>query len=208
MYWIAGNPLQRKKKYLIIHRSFDDDAFPPVDQRITDLEKYITQSTVLQVFFDINETEKVANNKVEEYFELWIDYCIKLKQSGHDLADTKMDEDRRTKKRPFEEEVPVESPKKKMAVEEKHLKKPAPKKFDFVKMVNQETDTLINKETKLPQTNLKEEILQSELQIKDAVIRKQELVIKQLTFKLAVLSEKVTSKGWVNGMFLNEVQNN
>ena len=168
-----------------------------MDQSITDLEKYITQSTVLQVFFDINETEKVANNKVDEYFELWIDYCIKLKQSGHDLADTKMDEDKRTKKRPFEEDVPVESPKKKIIIEDKPSEKAKLKKFNFEKKVHQEADKLISNETSREtnhyQTSLKEQVLQSELQIKDAVVRKQELVIKQLTFKLAVLSEKVTS---------------
>ena len=36
---------------------------------------------MLQVFFDLNETEKVPDEQVQDYFRLWIHHCIKIKEN-------------------------------------------------------------------------------------------------------------------------------
>ena len=51
------------------------------DKANENLDQFISTSTVLQVFFDLNETEKVPDDQVQDYFRLWIHHCIKIRES-------------------------------------------------------------------------------------------------------------------------------
>ena len=177
----------------------------PLDDNISiqEVEKFITQSTVLQVFFDVNETEKVAANKVDEYFQLWVDYCLKLKRSGHDLADAgKIDEKRDTRKRPLDEtsdpDVGNDSPKKRIVEEQTEVIQVAKKTVDsqlplsrLTQLVNSDADNLLG--TNDAMNSVSNQVLLNEIKVKDETIKKQGLMLREMTLKLAMLNQEVTA---------------
>lgn len=150
----------------------------------------------------------MAGNKVDEYFQLWVDYCLKLKQSGHDLADAgKIDENKDTRKRPFEETSDTdngsESPKKRIVEEQKEIqvaKKTVNSQLSLTRLtqlVNSDSDNLIK--TNEAMNSVSNQILLAEIKVKDETIKKQGLMIREMTLKLAMLNQEVTTlRNWVN----------
>ena len=144
----------------------------------------------------------MAGNKVDEYFQLWVDYCLKLKQSGHDLADAgKIDENKDTRKRPFEETSDTDngsdSPKKRLLEEPKEIqvaKKTVNSQLSLTRLtqlVNSDSDNLIK--TSEAMNSVSNQILLAEIKVKDETIKKQGLMIREMTLKLAMLNQEVTT---------------
>ena len=176
-------------------------------ETVQELDQYATQSNVLQVFFDINETQKVSDDKVTEYFQIWLDYFLKLKTTETTLPRKPSFEDvtdEKSRKRPLDDSVDEnQSPKKKPIEVKKEIvitKNLVSDKLTIsqgssfqqcMSLVNQEAEKLIGANQTLEQ--MSKDVLKSTIRMKDEKIKTQELIIKELSFKLALITSKVSS---------------
>ena len=176
-------------------------------ETVQELDQYATQSNVLQVFFDINETQKVSDDKVTEYFQIWLDYFLKLKTTETTVPRKPSFEDvtdEKSRKRPLDDSVDENhSPKKKPIEVKKEIvitKNLVSDKLTIsqgssfqqcMSLVNQEAEKLIGANQTLEQ--MSKDVLKSTIRMKDEKIKTQELIIKELSFKLALITSKVSS---------------
>ena len=149
----------------------------------------------------------MSDDKVTEYFQIWLDYFLKLKTTETTVPRKPSFEDvteEKSRKRPFEDSLDDnQSPKKKSVEVKKEIvitknlvsdKLTVSQGSSFhqcMNLVNQEAEKLIGANQTLEQ--ITKDVLKSTIRMKDEKIKTQELIIKELSFKLALLTSEVSS---------------